>query len=575
MKRFFTSLFAWAGMAAGFLFSGGAAQAAIADYAGSYAANLASLETPAGGGDPVEAFYGRLELTVNAKGTATGTLKTRAGKSYSISTKVQESGSTLIANDAQQQNNVGAAKIRGTSVFAINFSLTIKADGSITVSGMNGNPGDANAMFFVAGSFKFLSFTGKPGNTPTWVGNYTLALLPPADAPETVPAGAGFASLTVNSVGKLLYSGKLGDGTKFTGSASPSAGAVYSIYSIPPGYAAGGYFSAELDLDQRGALSEPAIWNKVAKSSDKSYPAGFSTEPIVVIQPWLVPAKKAYPIVASLGFGSSKNFAVDFSGEGLIDTDFTTSLPDTARITGLANLQAVAGGASAPAENNSKDWNKLWSVKLNPLTGVFAGKQTLKRTVDGKATTTIADVEGVMSLADALSTEPFAYGQYRVSNVTGLVSFAGPLVNNPAVATAGDYTVKIDETSATDVSAPLSGSPMTHRNPPVRPKGSPTDGQVVKFTISEDLQTLTFNGQVLKYIGPGLGGRVYQKVVVPTGLGKPGGQFAVSIAVDAATGNVTYLNGFTQFITATLSSSRTQATTFEVLAPASTNITKL
>ena len=135
-------------MAAGLLFTGGAAQAAIADYAGSYAVNLSSMETPAGGGQAVETFYGRLEVKVAPTGVTTGKLSTRAGKSYPLKTTLTEG-----AGEAMQRN-VGLAPLKGTNAtFLINFRLTVKADGSVLVSGENFNPGDANALFFATGSW--------------------------------------------------------------------------------------------------------------------------------------------------------------------------------------------------------------------------------------------------------------------------------------------------------------------------------------------------------------------------------------------------------------------------------------
>ncbi len=585
MKRFFASFFARAWLVAGFLsVAVGVARAASTpvDFTGSYAANLSSLETPAGSEIPVEVLYGRLELKVSAKGSvinATGTLKNKAGKSYPVSTKLVPSGVDLIASDAQSQNNVGAAKIKGTSSYLINFRLTLKADGSVVVGGLDLSLGAESVQFDSAGSYKFAKFTGKPDDRPSWIGNYTLAFLTPEGAPEAVPAGAGYASLSVNSVGKLNYKGKLGDGTSFTGSADPISGAVYSIYAVPPGYATGGYLLSELDLDRRGEQAEPTLWNKPEKTTDKAYPGGFSTGLIAVVQPWLVPAKKAYPIATSLelGFGYSKNFSVDFSGEGLFESDFSTSLPDVVRITGLAKIQAVAGGDGAPAENNSKDWDKLWKVSLNPLTGVFAGKQTIKRTIEGKTTTTVADVEGVFSFAETLGEAPFAYGQYRLNNVSGLVTFSGPLEDNKAVAASGSYTVKIFEEDATDVITKVSGA-QTFISPPKRPAGSPTTGQVVKFSLSEDLQTLTFNGQVLKFKeSVGLGGRLYHKAVIAPGIGKASGQFAVTIRTNATTGAVEDVFGFAQFLTPLNLSgdSRAQNTVFKAQPPASTAIIKL
>lgn len=487
MKRFTRSLFAWALAVAGFSLTGGSAQAALADYFGSYAANLASSE------ESVDVFYGRVEFTATVGGVS-GNLQTRAGKNYPFTAKIKESGDTAVVFDAQQVNNIALAKVSGA--FTINFALTIKADGTLVITGTNTKVGDANGNFFVSRSYKFVKFTGQPNSQPAWKGNYTLALLAPESAGSDVPAGAGYASLSVTPTGKLNYKGKLGDGTSLTGSANPVAGAVYSLFVRPPGYVPGGYFLAELEVDQRGELAEPALWKKAAKIADKAYPAGFSTEPTIVIQPWTQVTPPAYPIPTALGFSSSKNFTVDFSGEGLLESDIAT-LPDTARIASGNWVRAVAGGAGAPAENNSKQWNALWkTVKLDPKTGVFAGKQVLRRTVGGKTANIEADVGGVLSFEPTLGENPFAFGQYVVktsaSTTTGLVTFSGPLEDNTALATVGSYSLVIDRILLSD-----SGNANTPANIP----GTPADGATISFTVSEDLGTMVFGGRRLKLNG--------------------------------------------------------------------------
>lgn len=482
MKRFTRSLFAWALAVVGLSLTGGTAQAALADYAASYAANLASSEVPPGGGEAVDVFYGRVEFTAAPAGGVTGNLQTRAGKSYPFKAKLKESGSTAVVFNAQQVNNVALAKVSG--VFTINFSLTINADGTVVINGTNAKVGDANGDFFVSRSYKFIKFTGQANSQPTWKGTYTLALLAPESAGDDVPAGAGYASLSVTPTGKLSYKGKLGDGTSLTGSANPIAGAVYSLFVKPPGYSAGGYFLAELDVDQRGELAESALWAKVAKAADKAYPAGFSTEPTIVIQPWTVPAANTYPIPSSLGFSNSKDFMVDFSGEGLLESDVAT-LPDTARIASGGWIRAVAGGAGAPAENDAKKWNGFWKdMKVNPKTGVFAGKQALRRTVGSKTVNVAADIGGVLSFEPALGSNPFAFGQYVVktsaSTTTGLVTFSGPLEDNKFLVAAGTYEFLFRRQLVGVFGAPA---------------GVPADNTWAQFTLSEDMQTVTFAGR--------------------------------------------------------------------------------
>jgi hypothetical protein len=465
-------------------------------------------------------------------------------------------------------------------VFNTTIRLTVTAAGKVEVSGI-----EPTLQFMHDGSFKFATFTGKPGSVPEWLGNYTMALINPVPSGATVPAGAGYAALTVLKNGMLSYKGKTGDGAIITGTAKPTADGTYSLYTVPKAYSAGGFLSAAINLSDAkiGLQTEPAVWTKIAKLNDKSYPAGFSTVVDAVVREWLVPAKGAFPLVSALGFGSSKNFAVTFSGEGLGDGSYSATLPDTLRITGLSVIQAVSGGAGAPAVNNSKVWNTLWNVKLNAFDGSFTGTQVLTHLVGAKTVTRKVPVDGVLVLGNTLGATPFAYGQYRVTpkaagstEVSGLVKFVGPLRDNTAVATAGNYTVKILEEDVVDVITKVNGA-QTFITPPKRPVGAPITGAVVKFTLSEDLQTLTFNGQVLKFLSNGLTGRVYHKAVIAPGIGKANGQFGVTIRTNATTGLVEDVFGFTQFITLLNISgdSRAQDTVFKAQPPATTAIVKL
>lgn len=526
-------------------------------------------------------FYGRIELKVSASKLAntaavSGTLHTRAGKKYPFTTTVVQGAGSSTANQA----NVGVAPLKGTKgVFLINFRIAIDASGNLTVTGENWNTGDANAIFTTENSLKFTSFTGKPGSLPSWVGNYTMAMINPEPAGDTVPAGAGYATLSVAKTGVLRLKGKTGDGVVITGTAQPTSTGDYNLNLTPAGYAAGGFFTGQINLVETGLQSEPGVWNKPAKTADKTYPAGFSTVVDVLVRPWFVPAKGAYPFPAALGLGSSKNFGVTFSSTGLSDGTYTDSLPTTLRITQLGVIQAVSGGAGAPATNNSKEWNKLWNVKLNSLTGEFTGTQLLKHVNGTKTVTRTITVSGVMMVADALSSESFAYGQYLVTpkatgskQVSGLVTFKGPLQENPAVATAGNYTVRVSVDLAEMVGNTASQTVVER---PTAPAGSPKNNTDVKFTLSEDLQSITFNGALLPLKGtdPVLGTLVYQKNTVK---GAGANNIQVTIYRNISTGNLTALAATYQVITVNTRtfSTRTQTSTVLNQNPASTHIRK-
>jgi hypothetical protein len=492
------------------------ARAAIAEFAGSYEAKLGTFKTT--GTTPEEVFYGKLSFKVTNTGFSTGTLGTRAGGSHSFKTTLEQGvGSSTATN-----GNIGVYLIKGTKAFYINFSLTVGKDRSITVGGLDFSPGELNTAFFVADSFKLAQFTGT--SVPEWMGNYTLALTNPSPSGATVPAGAGYASLSVIKTGVLTYKGKTGDGALITGTASPTAAGDYNLFIMPKGYAGGGYLSTVINLVELGTQAEPAVWTKPANTKDKAYPAGFSTVVDVIVQEWFVPAKKAFPLSATFGFAASKNFDVLFSGQGLSDDNNVPYLPKVARITGLSVIQAVSGGTGSPAENNSKEWNKLWNVKLNALTGVFTGTQIIRHLVGTKLVDRKVTVEGVLVVGSSVTKAAFAYGQYAVtaksgaSTVTGQVSFHGPLVDNTSVATAGNYTVKVDVDLAEIVTVGQGDGIVIDK--PTAPKGSPKDGQLVKFSISEDQQTLVFNGISLPYnpIGSSFGLFIYQKTT-PKGMG--------------------------------------------------------
>lgn len=553
-------------------FSTVSSQAAIADFAGGYACTLSTLE-----GEPAApVYYGRVELTVSTKGAVSGKMSTRAGKSYSFATTVAQAEGSTTAN----QTNVVVFR-NSLKIGLINFSLIIHPDGTLQIAGENFNPADSIAAFASDSSFKYASFTGKGLSIPSWAGLYTMALVAPTPSVATVPAGAGYASLSVAPTGVLTYKGKLGDGSTFVGSAKPSASGDYSIYLVPPGYAVGGYFSLVLNLTTTGVQETPADWKKAPKTSDKTYPAGFSTQPTVIVRPWLVPAKGTYPLGSLLGFGTSKNFNVIFSGEGLTDGDYSATLPDTARVTLLGGIIAVSGAANAPAENDIKGWNALWSVKLNALTGVYTGTQVLRHTVGTKIITRKIPVEGVFCMPTTIDSNPFAYGQYRVTPiatgstaVSGLLTFTGPITENPLIATAGTYMARMseEEGALTDATLFTGATEAVLSEKPVRPKGAPYNGQVVKVVVSDDLSTLTFNGIVLNFTALGHAGRVYHKTSVS---GRSSTIFEVSITVHPVTGQITYLGGFATTSTFSFTSTRTQATTFEVMDAFATNFTKL
>jgi hypothetical protein len=441
-----------------------------ASLAGSYQAQLIvapNFTTP----------VGSVSIKVASTGLTTGTVVLPNRKTYSFKTTLEGDG-----GDGVKTNIIVVKGPRPIGPQPLQFtSLRLESDGTIT-AGLLSTMTGVTGLFSAANTLKIATFTAS--NPPEWAGTYTMGMLPTDGSTETTPAGASFATLAVSPNGNLVTKVTLGDGTKFTANAKPTADAEYRIYV--PVYTAGGHFSALVDLDDL-AEQDTAVWNKPANDKDTKYKAGFSAVLGLTVREWA----KLGAVKVPAGFTSSKNFSVDFSGDGLSESDFSTTLPDTARFTGAGKVQAVAGGANAPAENDSKEWNKLWSVTVNPLTGAFSGTQVLKTTVGSTTTSKKIKVAGVLLSDGAVGEdEIFGLGQYAVTPVgstetTGLLSFSGPLEDNISVATAGTYTVKLLQF--------VSGTG--------KPTHAPADGSVAKFTISEDLKKITFNGVTLPQAG--------------------------------------------------------------------------
>ena len=479
MNTFLKSAFSWLAAGAGLIAAVSTAYADTfpASLAGSYQAQLIvapNFATP----------VGSVSIKVTATGATTGTVVLPNRKSYSFKTTLEGDG-----GDGVKTNVIVVKGPRPIGPQPLQFtSIRLESDGTIT-AGLLSTMTGVSGLFSAANTLKIATFTAS--NPPEWAGTYTMAMLPVDGSTDTTPEGAGFATLAVSTNGNLVAKATLGDGTKFTASAKPTSDAEYRVHV--PVYTAGGYFSALIDLDDL-AGQDTAGWNKPANAKDKKYKEGFSAVLGLTVREWA----KLGSVKIPTGFTSSKNFNVDFSGDGLSESDFATTLPDTARFTGAGKVQAVAGGANAPAENNSKEWNKLWSVTVNPLTGSFSGTQVLKTTVGSKTTSKKIKVAGVIVSDGAVGEdEIFALGQYAVTpaggtEITGLLSFSGPLEDNPTLATSGSYSLVIDRILLSD-----SGKPNNPANIP----GTPADGATVAFTVSEDLRTMVFGGRTLKLQG--------------------------------------------------------------------------
>lgn len=538
----------------GFLFLTSFARAQYQGYVGSYQTVLVAL--------PSMTPKGLVEVTVGSTGVATGKIILSGDtKVYSFNTKTPltvDSGSIYVNRLVVVKGQFPLPTIQ-----ALEMNLRIYDSGNIT-GAVECTKGPALGTYSMKNPLKLATFTGKADSIAPWTGIYTVATTSPGDAGAEVPAGAGYGNFTVKPTGDLGCSLILGDGTKLTASAKPTADGVYRLYATP--YKAGGVFSSVVDLSSETIeQAESAVWSKTANDKDKVYKAGFATELNVFVAPWIKLTTSKVPAL----FTTSKNFNVDFSGEGLSEADFNNTLPDTARFVATGAIQAVSGGAGAPADNKNADWNKLWNVKVDPAKGTFSGQQVLRTVVNGKPKDTKIPVAGVLLLGDAIGEDVFALGQYTIKPTegtpfTGQVSFSGPLTDNVSVALAGTYTMTMNYLSVADVTGSLGGS--TINNPALPPKGSPANNASVTFSLSDDQQTLTFAGTKIPLQSQDALAAVYSNASA-----SPQNNKTITIYRSLVTGEITSVGGL--FFQATVSGTSVRSQTL-IFQSANGSVTK-
>jgi hypothetical protein len=110
-------------------------------------------------------------------------------------------------------------------------------------------------------------------NPAPQAGKYTL-VIPGVDNSSTQPAGAGFASVTVDTAGNLSCSGVLADGTSFLSAGLVNSQGQWPFYA--PLYAGQGAILGWLTFANNGDIGGAVLWVKPAQPAAPYYPAGFT-----------------------------------------------------------------------------------------------------------------------------------------------------------------------------------------------------------------------------------------------------------------------------------------------------------
>jgi cyclophilin family peptidyl-prolyl cis-trans isomerase len=219
--------------------------------AGNYRGLFLSSGTPAG------ANSGSITLKLETSGKFAGKILHRGGL-YSYSGKFNSEGQAVI------QGEVGG--IHRT----INLELQKTNNAGLILGSIAGT---------AEVRLERMALTVPSGNSVS-IGRYTFALSPPlAAADQLTPGGYGYGTCSIDSLGKLAFSGRLGDGQLLSGSAPLTRLHRWPLYvellngrGVLLGWVAAG--TNNLD----GTLH----WVKGFKAADVTYPAGFSNQVIFI-----------------------------------------------------------------------------------------------------------------------------------------------------------------------------------------------------------------------------------------------------------------------------------------------------
>jgi uncharacterized delta-60 repeat protein len=201
-------------------------------------------------------------------------------------------------------------------------------------------------------------------------GRYTVVLEPAQPAGDTVPAGAGWATGRADSQGKIMLSGRLGDGTAFTAGLPADVGEMprYRLFVQPylprrtQSYAAGTFKLTPhpnvVNLQQVEASQ--LTWIKSGLPKDAAYRDGFGpVTTLMTMEPWQSPTATR-SLATLLNLGSESQWAVEHSPSGSL---FHGTLPGLVAVN-ARNLVSVV----TPPANPRK-----WKMQVNPATGSYTG----------------------------------------------------------------------------------------------------------------------------------------------------------------------------------------------------------
>jgi hypothetical protein len=469
---------------------------------------------------------GFIALTVATTGKLSGKLTTEENKTYPFTGTFDYDAGSDTATTTPALISIA----RGT-LPALSLSLALKNSGqtleaTVTASGLPNRVATTG-----------VKITPRPKTQAAeWAGKYTLAFTPSGEV-NVGPSGSSYAGGVVDAAGTLKIAGKLSDGTTLTGTLLPDANRGYRTY-LNVLKRPGSYFAGKINLVAR--VGEPGFhvvtatapaadffWNKpsLGASKDKAYPLGFGPlKLLLTMEPWVLP-DKGQTLANLLGILTPNNtfqFDFDFSGAGLDLARYAGLLPKKLTLDAKNLLVPVYGDGFSPT--TAALWAKIWTGKVDPLTGIYTGTLTLEDLLDldGAGNKPAAIIkrkvtfQGVLfNTLDAL--KPLAAGNFllpplnakletilagdiELGDVFEILGLGAPDPNAIFPGIPGSYTMVLDA-DPTDASRDANGEGgVTYTT---FMKNLPAAGSNSTFSITPNLGSLTFNGKTLPLIADG------------------------------------------------------------------------
>jgi hypothetical protein len=207
-------------------------------------------------------------LTLSASGQFTGKI-VLGGKSYPIKGTFDENGVATVTPEG--------------APFTVTLQLDLLNDSKEITGTLNGG---AVTATIVAHRTGFGKSTPAPANL---VGRFTV-LFEPTSSDAGIPQGTGFATVTVNTAGKVRLAGRLADGTKISQGAVLSGDGDWSLFVLL--YKKKGFLSGAISFQPLATsdFSGDATWMKPA-TKGPVHAAAFTTTLQVVGSRYTAPPK--------------------------------------------------------------------------------------------------------------------------------------------------------------------------------------------------------------------------------------------------------------------------------------------